>query len=243
MQTDIEAIAGHFAGEAIIGEVEGILKSGKEAVVYRCTAHPSTGLSTVALKVYKDIERRGFRDMSDYLDGRVGRTIRKRRDILHMYSSPDSMQAYWVDAEYEALERLHAAGLPVPRPLGRGPASIAMEFVGGEEAAPRLRDARLGPGEAKAVKEELVECVRRMLGLDLIHGDLSPYNILMREGRPVIIDFPQAIDARFHSRPQAMLERDLSNVLSHFERYGLGSAAEGSALAAEWWGRYERNGL
>ncbi|MBL8967898.1 MAG: phosphotransferase [Spirochaetaceae bacterium] len=256
MDIDIDAVAERFAGDAIILDVEQVLKSGKEAVVFRCSAHPSTGVEAVAVKVYKDIEKRGFRDMADYLDGRIGRTIRKRRDILHMFSSPDSMQAYWVQAEYEALERLHGAGLPVPKPLAMCDNAVAMEFVGepagfgddGEggvvlEPAPRLRDARLGSGEAAAAKEALVAAVRRMLELDLIHGDLSPYNVLVREGKPVIIDFPQAIDARFHSRGAEMLSRDLANILGYFGKRGLGSEEEGRALAAEWWELYERNAL
>lgn len=246
-----------FIARAIITEVRERVKSGKEAVVYRCVAHPSAGVPEVAIKVYKDIETRSFRNMNSYLDGRIGRTIRKRRDILHMYSDPVSMQAFWVFTELGALETLHKAGLPVPRPLGSAASAIAMEFIadvqGGGLApteyespappAPRLRDARPGVDEAGALRQALLAAIEGMLSHDLIHGDLSPYNILIREGRPVIIDFPQAADARFSTQARAMLDRDVFNVLAFFLTGSPLEALDPGEVAADMWKRYESGDL
>lgn len=252
-----DSVFEEFLAQGIVSSIEGIVKSGKEATVYRCLPGPrvtgqdgdsrSTAMPpsrAIAIKTYKDIEERSFRNLSGYLDGRIGRTIRKRRDILHLYSDPDSMQACWVDAEFEALSRLSARGLPVPRPYLRTGKALAMEFIeddGG--ASPQLVHARVPREGAAELYRELVETIVEMLRQDLIHGDLSPYNILVRNGRLVIIDFPQAIDARYHSQAEAMFTRDLENVSRWFERVGVGEASGFGEVARRTWELYERNRL
>ena len=233
-----------FIEEGIIDSVEGVLKSGKEATVFRCTGGPCTTTASVAVKVYKDIEERSFRNMASYLDGRMGRSIRKRRDILHVLSDEASMQACWVEAEFDALSQLSQAGLPVPRPYLRTGKAMAMELIEeGGEVAGQLVHADL-PGEAlPGLYAALVESILGMLRLDLIHGDLSPYNILVRDGRLVMIDFPQAIDARYHSQAEAMFARDLGNVSRWFEKAGVPAAAGHAEVAREAWSLYERNRL
>jgi RIO kinase 1 len=185
--------------------------------------------------------------MGGYLDGRIGRSIRGRRDILHMMSTPSSMQSFWVNAEYDALEILAAAGLSVPKALGRTGGAVAMEFVAGlgdsEGAAPRLRDTRLDPDQAQRIGGEVLSAIEAMLRLHLIHGDLSPYNILMRGDRPVFIDFPQAVDARYHSQAAAMLHRDVSNVYEYFERKGAAFESSAGAISDRLWDLYYRNRL
>ncbi len=246
-----EEVFESFAAEGIIAEFDSVVKSGKEATVYKCRASESVrgslGTDFVAVKVYKDIEQRSFRNMGGYLDGRIGRTIRKRRDILHMLSTPASMQAFWVNAEYEALGTLHAAGLSVPKPLFRSGNSLAMEFVsaadGSGDSAWRLRDARLEAGSIQALCDRVLESIEIMLRHDMIHGDLSPYNILMRGHEPVIIDFPQVIDARYHSQAAAMLQRDIVNVADFFERKGAVFSVSPCQLADDLWSRYYRNEL
>ena len=243
-----------FLARGIISSVEGVIKSGKEAEVYHCLPGPAIAAGTetgerrhsaVAVKVYKDIADRSFRAMSSYLDGRIGRSIRGRREILHMFASESSMQAYWVDAEFEALFLLSERGLPVPRPYFRTSKALAMELVAHEdgEAAPQLVRSKLPSERVAAIYDGLLEDLLDMLRLDLIHGDLSPYNILVRDGELVIIDFPQAIDARYHSQAGAMFARDLENVSRWFEHAGVQRAREAAELARKAWDLYERNRL
>ncbi|HAP44440.1 MAG: hypothetical protein A2087_03760 [Spirochaetes bacterium GWD1_61_31] len=244
---EIDDVLDHYIGEGIITEVAGLLKTGKEAVVYRCLGGPVTSGVDVAVKIYKDIEYRSFRRMNDYLDGRIGTAIRKRRDILHMYADPATMQATWVWAEYEALKRLRAGGVPVPIPYGSTGNSLAMQFIadgeGSGEAAPRLRECRLPADEAAGLFTSLRAAVRDMLACDTIHGDLSPYNILYRAGTVVIIDLPQAVDARYNSQALAMLERDCINVFRYFERFGLGDEMTAKNWANSLWEDYVVNRL
>jgi RIO kinase 1 len=214
-----------FRGQALITGQGEMLKPGKEATVYKFApgaASAQLGLAWVAIKVYKDIQKRSFNGVKPYLEGRLAESGMSRRNVLHTLSSAEGMQGFWVGAEYKTLSRLFDAGVPVPRPLACAENAVAMEFLGGEQACPRLSEARLPAAVAPAFRKELLDGVEKMLTLDIVHGDLSPYNVLVRDNRPVIIDFPQAIDPRFHSEAARILERDLANVLKHFEReYGI----------------------
>ncbi len=247
-----EAILDAFMGDAIITDVLGLLKSGKEAVVYRCKAHPATGVDEAAIKIYKDIETRSFKNAKEYLDGRIGRTIKKRRDILHVLSNPRSMQYVWVGAEWEAIRLLHEAGVPVPKPLGlsSGHPALAMELVGGEAvdgcgrgAAPRLRDYRPGLEEASDLRGQLLSALELMLAHDVVHGDFSAYNVLVQDSRAVVIDFPQWADARHSGRAKDLFTRDVKNILSYFEGKAAGDEPDPEAVAAELWGRWEDGDL
>lgn len=242
---DYEHIFDYYKAEGIIGEAEMLLKTGKEAVVYRCSPGPKAASAAVAVKIYKEIEYRSFRNMTDYLDGRMGTMFRKRRDILHMYADPAAMQAGWVWVEYEALKNLHAKALPVPQPYGSTGNSLAMQFIGDadEGGAPRLREVRLTSEESRPLFEQLKLAIRDMLACDSIHGDLSPYNILYDDGKAVIIDLPQLVDARYHSQALPLLERDCVNVFHYFERHGFGDEYDAKAFANSLWEDYVINRL
>ena len=185
--------------------------------------------------------------MDTYLEGRIGRTIRKRRDILHLYASHAAMQSTWVDAEWCALKTLSEEGIMAPFPLSRTSESIGMEFIAcGEnpyEAAPRLREALLDEEGAKTACHNLLSTIWNMLGCDMIHGDLSPYNVLVRDGKPVLIDFPQIVDARYHSSAFELLQRDIGNIMAFFEKRGLRLPESAGAMTTRLWKLYETNAL
>jgi RIO kinase 1 len=63
--------------------------------------------------------------------------------------------------------------------------------------------------------------VEMALRRNLIHADLSPFNVLWWEGRATIIDLPQAVDPRSNPNASQLLARDLSNICRHFHRYGV----------------------
>jgi len=214
----------YFAGEAYITRPIRPMKSGKEATVVLCEAHPRTGRDLIAIKEYKPIEERGFRADLAYMAADVGTLKgRDRRAIAKKTAWGHQMQeGLWIHREWERLNELHAAGCTVPEPIAQGPRSIAMEYIGSHEAAaPQLHRVRLGHRQARSAWDAIVADVERMLAANVIHGDLSPYNILYWAGRPVIIDFPQCVDPRTARDGHALLERDLTNVARHFERSGL----------------------
>ena len=73
---------GHFYREQIISDVTRLVKGGKEANVYACTAHPATGLEMIAAKLYRPRELRHLKNDAIYKAGRqlrgCGRQAAKR---------------------------------------------------------------------------------------------------------------------------------------------------------------------
>jgi RIO kinase 1 len=129
----------------------------------------------------------------------------------------------WATAEFGALCRLHLAGVAVPYPVQILGTEILLEFIGDPDgiAAPRLAETRPSGADLVELWDELVAMLRTMARLGLVHGDLSAYNILLHDGRLVLIDLPQVIDVVAHPRGAEFLERDAANVARWFTARGL----------------------
>ena len=131
------------------------------------------------------------------------------------------------------------AGADVPRPLARSGSALLLEYVGDQDGpASMLKDAQLTRDEGHAAWARLLENVGLLLACYVVHGDLSAYNVLWDGTRPVIIDFPQAMDPRFNGNAYSLLVRDLENLARYFARFGVD--ADASKIADELWGAYER---
>jgi RIO kinase 1 len=225
--------------EGLITDVEMQLKSGKEASVYLCRANPSTtGSDLLVAKVFRPRRTRSFKEDAAYKSGRVILKARTRRAVHKKTRFGQEFEdAWWINREHETLELLHSVGADVPRPVRGSAFGILMEYIGDEEGpAPQLRDVRLGHEEARVVFGRIMANVDLFLRNNLVHADLSPFNILYREGKATIIDFPQAVDARTNRNSYELLRRDLENLTRHFSRYGLTDDPE--SLTSELWYRY-----
>jgi RIO kinase 1 len=234
---DVEASSlDHFLHEGLITDVVRIVKTGKEASVHLCRGNRSTtGEDLVALKVYHPLDRRDFRDESIYRDGEWIEERRIRAALEKKTRFGRQVQGgLWVSREWETLRALSAAGLPVPRPIASTSDAILMSYVGDLDlAAPQLRSIRPDPVEAQDLFEQVLGAIERMLYVNVIHGDLSAYNLLVWDGRVVVIDLPQAIDPRKNRHAPALLERDVGRICEHFERFGVRSSPD--RLAADLW--------
>ena len=230
----------HFLNEGLIHDVVRIVKTGKEASVHLCRGNPSTiGEDLVALKVYHPLDRRDFRDESIYRDGEWIEERRIRAALEKKTQFGRQVQGeLWVSREWETLRALSDAGLPVPRPIASTGAAIRMSYIGDLElAAPQLRATRPDPAEARDLFEQVLRAIEMMLYVNVIHGDLSAYNVLVWEGRVTVIDLPQAIDPRKNRHAHALLERDVERVCAHFERFGVRSSPHD--LASDLWTAWE----
>ncbi len=233
----------------LITDVLGPLKSGKEAQVFVCQAHPATGFDLLAAKVYRPRAERGFRAEETYLEGRAslrrgraGQRSATRAVERRSAAGKVILSEIWVRREYEVLRRLGACNVPVPRALACTRGAVLMEYLGDLEApAPRLVATELTRGLAEEMREALLDAVERCLGAGLIHGDLSAYNVLVYQGRPFIIDVPQAVDAAVHPEAERLLRRDVTNLTRHFARYGVPDDGEGWARRV--WRLYETGRL
>jgi RIO kinase 1 len=222
------------------------IKSGKEANVYRCRGAPGSGHAQLALKVYRPGEERSFKRDAFYREGSTlfriggGQTRQARALRNGTRFGREVQEASWTAREWEVLSRLHSAGHAVPEPVHVAVDSLLMELFddGQGGAAPPLATARPSPELAQSLFAALCDDVERMLAQHVLHGDLSPYNVLWNGEGYRIIDFPQAVDPRFHASAFALLERDLRNVGGFFGRFG--PIPDPSLVAVEIWERYLR---
>jgi len=204
--------------DGIIDEVIRPLKSGKEAAVYLV----ASGSTIRCAKVYKDANNRGFHKLAEYQEGRKARGSRDARAMgKRSRHGRKEQEAAWKNAEVDALYRLDAAGVRVPKPYGFFNGVLLMEVITDEhgDAAPRLNDVQATPEQAREWQKFLMSQVVIMLCAGLIHGDLSEYNVLLDANGPVIIDLPQAVDAASNNNAFAMLQRDVNNITAYCGRY------------------------
>ena len=226
--------------DGLIDAVIRQLMSGKEAMIFvvRC------GDEIRCAKVYKEANKRGFRQAVDYTEGRKTKNSRRARAMEKgtRYGRKVQEEA-WQSAEVDALYRLAAAGVRVPAPYNFHEGVLLMELVtdAHDEPAPRLNDLEFSAEEALTYHALLMQEVVRMLSAGIVHGDLSEYNVLLGAAGPVIIDLPQAVDAAGNNHARDMLERDVANLTNYFGR----SAPEllVTEYGKEIWALYEQGRL
>ncbi len=204
--------------DGFVDEVIRQLMSGKEASVYivRC------GEEIRCAKVYKEANKRSFRQSTDYTEGRKVKNSRRARAMEKgsRYGRKAQEEA-WQSAEVDALYRLAAAGVRVPKPYHFHEGVLLMELItdNGGNAAPRLNDLALTAELSRDYHRQLITQIVRMLCAGIIHGDLSEYNVLVDSTGPVIIDLPQAIDAAANNQASKMLLRDVENMTVYFGQF------------------------
>lgn len=192
------------------GQFESIdfpISTGKEGGVFRATA--ANGFR--AVKVYR-ISNSIFRRLPAHVLDELRREVRLSNRARVIYA--------WTRREHTVLRRLADAQVRCPTPAGYFRNVLVMEFIGTSEgAAPRLHDAVVD--DPAGVFDALLAEIRCMVErAKLVHGDLSPYNVLLFEGRPVLIDVAQSIPSD-HPQAGELLRRDLRNFARFFARLGV----------------------
>ena len=237
--------------EGLIDSVSRQLMSGKEATVYVV----QVGDDTRCAKVYKEATERSFRQAVDYTENRKVKNTRQARAMAKGTKfGRQAQEAAWQSAEVDALYRLAAAGVRVPKPYNFCDGVLLMELVTDAhgDAAPRLNDVVFTPGDARRHHTALLLEVVRMLCAGVVHGDLSEFNILLgHEERadsvaggvdvPVIIDLPQAIDAAGNNHAARMLLRDVANLRNFFGQFA--PELLHTSYGLEMWDLYQRGVL
>ena len=220
----------------LISDVLAEIKSGKEATVYLAeSAVLKENGGLIALKIYRDVAARSFKNTGEYGVGlaRSSNAVAKAIDKRGSKGAA-ALQDLWVASEYMVLWQLWQAGLNVPEPLiGPDPfdyvqtsPAVLMRFIGSEDApAPRLSDIRLSPEDAQSAWQQSLEGMARLLRLGLVHGDYSTYNLLWWEGSVMMIDFPQVSD-QTNPNFQSLLRRDAESLTLSFKRLGIRQDAD-----------------
>ena len=202
----------------------GLLKTGKEADVHLIERRHGEAVNVLAAKRYRKLEERLFRNDARYRAAR--RTGESRLDKAIAKGNKAGMvfrARLWLATEFDALCRLWSLGAPVPYPVQKLGNELMLELIGSsEQAAPRLVHAGLDRNALCGAWDQLVDAMHGMVHCGVVHGDLSPYNILWDNGRLVIIDLPQSVDPVAHPEGIALLDRDVTTVAAWFARRGAG---------------------
>ncbi|MCD4536064.1 phosphotransferase [Nocardioides sp. cx-169] len=204
----------------------GVLKTGKEADVYlleRADPHEPEHAVVMAAKRYRGEEHRSFHRSTAYTEGRRMRNTRDARALSRKSAFGRSVAAgQWAWAEWQALVRLHRLGAPVPYPVQIDGTEILMEWVTVDgETAPRLAQTRPDPDLLASYYDQLRDTLVLLVQQGVVHGDLSPYNVLAAGERLVVIDLPQVVDLVANPAGMDFLLRDCANVCGWFRSRGL----------------------
>jgi RIO kinase 1 len=210
----------------------GMLKTGKEADVHLIRRGvPDTDRTILlAAKRYRDGDHRLFHRDAGYLEGRRVRRSREMRAMGNRTSfGRELIAGQWAAAEFAALSRLWLAGretgaVAVPYPVQVRGTELLLEFIGDPatgEAAPRLSQTRPDPDRLTDLWRQLVDALTVLARAGLAHGDLSPYNLLVHDGRLVMIDLPQIVDVIANPQGRHFLARDVRVVAKWFIARGM----------------------
>ncbi len=206
----------------------GVLKTGKEADAFllerAVPGSEAVGQCVVMVaKRYRGEDHRDFNRSADYTAGRRVRNTRDTRAMARKSSFGRAVAAgQWAGAEWESLKRLWALGLAVPYPVQLDGTELLMEWITHEgETAPRLSQTRPGPALLASYFDQVRDFLAEMARHGLVHGDLSPYNVLAAGERLVVIDLPQVIDLVGNPSGMDFLLRDCANVCRWFQARGL----------------------
>lgn len=226
--------------DGLIDEVIRPLMSGKEADVFivRC------GSEIRCAKIYKEADKRGFKQATQYQEGRKVRNSRRARAMekSSRYGRREQEQA-WQNTEVDALYRLSRVGVRVPKPYGCFDGVLLMELICDDQGfeAPRLNDVAMSRTQAVEDHQLMIRYVVRMLCEGLVHGDLSEFNVLVDDYGPVIIDLPQVVNAAANNHAERLFARDVNKITSY---YGLFSPEIlNTRYAEEIWALYETGEL
>ncbi len=190
----------------IVKSVESKVKEGKESVILSGLDYQG---KWIAIKVYR-ILHCDFRNMWKYLvaDPRFSRVKKKRRDVV----------LTWVKREFKNLKLAFKGKVNCPKPIAIYENVMVMSFIGKDGIpAPRLIDAEVDNWEK--IYWQIVEEIKKLLKVGLIHGDLSAFNILFLK-KPYLIDFSQGVRIT-HPLALEFLERDVNNINKFFMKLGV----------------------
>jgi RIO kinase 1 len=195
-----------FLNSGVLYEIHGVVNAGKEARVYWGKNKEEKEL---AVKIYLTASAEFKKGMLKYIEGdyRFKGVKRDTRSLIFA----------WAQKEFTNLEQASRAKVRVPKPIAVKNNVLVMEFIGENGVnAPSLKEQP--PDDADKVYEVLLTYVKRLYRkADLVHGDLSEYNIMMWKDKPVIFDVAQAVPTS-HPMAEFFLRRDLTNVNRFFSR-------------------------
>jgi RIO kinase 1 len=192
--------------QGIFDGLESPIKIGKEANVFSAKRKDGT---RVIVKIYR-LHTCNFNKMYDYIrqDPRFANLKKKRREVIFA----------WVQREHRNISKARAAGIRVPTVLASLHNIIVLEFIGDETVSMQAKDDM--PADIPKFFRDVISSMKKLHKAGIVHGDLSEFNMLNYNGKPVFIDFSQST-LQDSPNYRELLERDVRNICKFFRKYGV----------------------
>ncbi len=194
-----------LSSQGLFDELESPIALGKEANVFTA----KKGNDRVIVKIYR-VQSCDFGKMFDYIksDPRYYNLKKTKRNIIYS----------WVQREFRNLNLAREANVRVPTPIAYKNNVLVIEYIGKKDPSPKLLHHK--PKAKKKIFEEILNQMNKLYKAKLIHGDLSAFNILVKDEKPVLIDFSQATPIK-DLNSEIFLDRDIKNIQTFFKKIGL----------------------
>ena len=192
--------------ENVLNTVDFPISTGKEGNVFKATTKEG---KAAAIKIYR-ISNLSFKTIAKYIigDRRFKGVSNNRRKLMYQ----------WTQKEYQNLDRMHTSGIKVPVPIRRENNVLVMEYISNNESpAPTMKD--LPPDDPEYAIDWILDMVKKCYNdAELVHGDLSEYNILCGQEGYCIIDVSQGVPIQ-HPMAEELLIRDVFNIIKYFKKH------------------------
>jgi RIO kinase 1 len=199
---------GKLISKGVITTLDFPIATGKEGNVYRATGENQ---DLLAVKIYRT-STSTYKNLMKYITGdpRFRNIPKDRRGIISL----------WAQKEYKNLKRMEAAEIPAPRPVKLLSNILVMTYIGcGEQPAPMIKDCSLERPQESF--EFLYNAMKKLFSkAQLVHGDLSEYNILVEGDDCFLIDVGQSVVLE-HPLARELLQRDVDNLARYFRKLGV----------------------
>ena len=190
----------------IISYVNGVVKSGKESVVFWAV---DKNQSNLALKIYL-VTTSNFKKRTEYLigDPRFSRVKKGTKNIVYL----------WAKKEFQNILKCYNSGISVVTPIHVSKNILVMEFVGSDGKPEKTLL------ESEVDENDYHQCIQIITDLfkkaKLVHADFSEFNIFKTNIGLKIFDLGSAIDLN-HPKMMDFLKRDINNISNFFVKRGL----------------------
>lgn len=198
-----------LANQGYIHLLNGAISTGKEANVFKGVDDHG---KIVAVKIYR-VTTSDFKKMQYYIQGDPRFNVRSnnKRQLINN----------WVLKEFKNLNRAYEAGVRVPQPIIAKNNILIMEFIGDSDGTPARLMRQSQISNPQYVVDKIIDYIKKLYNdAELVHGDLSGFNILMEDDEPVIIDLSQGMVVD-HPLSDELLNRDIENLIKDFKKMGI----------------------
>ena len=195
-----------FMNSGVLYEVNGVISSGKEARVYWGKNKEGKDL---AVKIYLTSSADFKKGMIKYIEGDQ-RFKGVKRDTKSLFAA-------WAQKEFKNLDQATKAKIRVPKPIAVESNVLILEFIGKDGvSAPSFKEQ--APEDPEKAYNSVITYLQRLYKkAELVHGDLSEYNLMVWKGKVIMFDMSQSVPTS-HPLAQFLLNRDITNVNRFFSR-------------------------